>query len=168
MALRKYSSVHCNFLERTLINIASRKIWLSCFQRKNYNQYLVSSSLCCCFRCQSVVHCSIQGNFHLVIKAVFLFFFFFFCLSFVFFVILLALYPSNTTQTSLTYLPYPGDSYPPTWHAYSTNADDALYVQHFLSQWHSSTKHCLGAAAGSLPLSYAAIIQFDYMLMISY
>lgn len=78
MALRKYSSVHCNFLERTLINIASRKIWLSCFQRKNYNQYLVSSSLCCCFRCQSVVHCSIQGNFHLVIKAVFLFFFFFF------------------------------------------------------------------------------------------
>lgn len=117
---------------------------------------------------KSVVHCSIEGNFHFIVKAVFLNFLVSLC--FAFFIILLAPYPSNTTQMSLAHsgLPHPGDSYPPLWHAYSTNADDALYVRHFLSQWHSSTKYCLGAPAGSESLSYAAITQFDYMLMISY
>lgn len=141
---------------------------LAACEENTINNIFVKSSLLLLQLSKSVVHCSIEGNFHLVVKAVFLNFLA--SLSFAFFVFLLAPYPSNTTQMSLTHLhlPHPSDSYPPTWHAYSTNADDALCVQHFLSQWHSSTKYCLGEAAGSQPLSYAAIIQFDYMLMISY
>lgn len=121
----------------------------------------VKSSLLLLQLSNSVVHCSIEGNFHFVIEAVFLSFLA--SLSFAFFVFLLAPYPSNTTQMSLAHprLPHPGGSYPPIWHAYSINADDVLYVQHFLSQWHSSAKYCLGAAAHSDLLSYAAITQFD-------
>lgn len=140
MPLRKYS-VQSNHVERTLINIASGKSnRLSHLQRKHYNQYLSQVlSLLLLQLSKSVVHCSIEGNFHLVVKAVF--FNFLASLSFGSFVFLLAPYPSNTTQISLTHLhlPHPSDSYPPTWRAYSTNAYDALYVQHFLSQLHCST-----------------------------
>lgn len=51
---------------------------------------------------------------------------------------------------SLIHLPHPSDFYPPTQCAYSTNADDALYVQQFLPQWHSSTEYCLEATRHSL------------------
>lgn len=64
---------------------------------------------------KSVVHCSTEGNFHLVVKTVLLLFIFT-SLSFAFFVFLLAPYPSNTTQMSLTHLglPHLSDSYAPS------------------------------------------------------
>jgi len=51
---------------------------------------------------KSVVQCSREGNFHLVLKAVFLNFLA--SLSFALFAFLLAPYPSNTTQMSLTHI----------------------------------------------------------------
>lgn len=131
MALRIYSSVKSNIFERTLIE---NQTDLATCKENNITDIFVKFSLLLLQLSKSVVHCSIEGNFHLVVKAVFLNFLA--SLSFAFFVSLLALYPSTTTQMSLTHLhlPHSSDSYPPTRHARSTNADDALYVQDFLSQ----------------------------------
>lgn len=122
---RKYYLAQAYFAGWTLIDLVRGKSTTFSHVQERKTIWPISPSSSLCYKIgfsASALHCSTESHFCVMVKAVFLNFIAFF------FVFWLSSYPSNTTQMSLAHLhlPHPNDSYPPSWHARSMNADDAL------------------------------------------